>query len=85
MDAKLRRLEDEIERDIKAKLNEINPGGADLYYRLAPAKAPQGTPQNDFFASGVALDATLGYLSEPRVDATIDKLVKRIPPLVSSC
>lgn len=83
--AKLRRLEDEIESDIRKKLDYIHPGNAEVYYRLAPDRAPQGTSQNDASASGVALNATLNYLNEPRVDAAIDGLVKRIPESVSTC
>ena len=72
----MRRLEDDIETDIKEKLNVVHPG-TKLYYRLAPAQAPQGTTQNDLCAEG-AVDETLAYLSDPRVDATIDELAKRM-------
>lgn len=75
--------EDDIESDIKKKLNNIHPGNAGLYYRLAPAKAPQGTSRNDSSASGVVLDATLDYLNEPHVDAAINEIVKRILEVVS--
>lgn len=85
IDAKLRKLEDDIESDIKEKLNNVHPGKAGIYYRLAPAIAPQGTSQNDSSASGVVSDATLNYLKEPAVDAAIDGLVKRIPEIGSSC
>ena len=81
--AKLRRLEDEIESDIKEKLHNIHEGSDELYYRLAPAKAPQGTSQNDSSASGVALNATMAWLSEPPVGAKIDELVKKMPKAVS--
>lgn len=77
-------LEDDIESDIKEKLNTIHPGNAEIYYRLAPAKAPQGTSQNESSASRVASDATLGYLSEPRVDAAISRIAKRIVQVVSN-
>lgn len=82
IDAKLRRFEHDIEHDIKEKLNNIRPGDTDLYYRLAPTKAPQGTSQNDFSTSGVALKAVRSYLSMPYIDSTIEKLVKRIPEVV---
>ena len=85
IDAKLRRLEDDIQSDIKEKLNSIHPGNAEIYYRLAPAKAPQGTSQNDSSASGVALDAALAYLSEPRVDAAINGIAKLILEPASNC
>ena len=39
--AKLKRLEGDIENDIKAKLKNIYPGDTDLYFRLAPATAPR--------------------------------------------
>ena len=84
IDAKLRKLEDDIESDTKEKLNSIHPRNAEIYFRLAPAKAPQGTSQNDSSASGVVSDATLGYLSEPRVGAAIDKLVARISEIASN-
>ncbi|CAF9935888.1 hypothetical protein IMSHALPRED_010378 [Imshaugia aleurites] len=83
IDAELKRLEDDIEIDIKNNLSNICPGTSNLYYRLAPAQAPQGTPQNDFSTSGVALNATMAYLSEPPVDATMNEIVKRILGLVS--
>lgn len=81
IDAKLTRLEDDIEVDIKDKLNNIYPKGSRIYYRLAPPKAPQGTSQNDSSQSGVAFNATLGYLSEPRVDTAMDEVVKRMPEI----
>ncbi|KAL9073274.1 MAG: hypothetical protein Q9161_003106 [Pseudevernia consocians] len=77
--AELRRLEDDIGSEIRKRLNNIHSGNAELYYRLAPAKAPQGTSQKDSSAFGVAMDGTLGYLSEARVDAAINELVKRMP------
>lgn len=81
VDAKLRKLEDEIESDTKRKLNDTHPGNAELYFRLAPDKAPQGTSQNGSSAAGLAV--TLGFLSEP-LGATINQLVKRIPDLTST-
>ena len=85
VDIKLRRREDQIENDIKKKLEVIQPRNSDLYFRLAPAEAPQGTPQSDFSASDVALNETLDYLSQPLVGAKIEKLVERIPEVVSGC
>ena len=83
IDAKVRKLEDDIESDIKEKLNSIHPGNAENYYRLAPAKASQGTSQDDSSAFRVASDATLGYLSEPCADAAISGIAKRILQAVS--
>ena len=85
IDAKLKRFEDEIERDIKDKLNNIKPGNANLYYRLAPPKAPKGTPQADFSASDKVVDATLSYLDQPLVGAAMESLVTRIPQVVPPC
>ncbi|CAD6565784.1 MAG: hypothetical protein ASARMPREDX12_006770 [Alectoria sarmentosa] len=75
--------EDDIESDIKKKLNNTHPGNAGLYYRLAPTKAPQSTSRNDSSASGAVLDATLDYLNEPHVNAAINEIVKRIFEVVS--
>ena len=83
--ANLKKLQDDIDDDIKKMLDEVHPGYADLYHRLAPGIAPLGTPQNDSRASDVILDADLGYLDEPHVNATINKLVKRMVKSVSSC
>ena len=85
IDATLRKLEDDIESDIKEKLNSIHPGNAEIYYRLAPAQATQGTSQDDSSASRVASDAILRYLSEPRVEAAIGGIAKRILKVVSNC
>ena len=75
---RLKRLEDDIVKDNKKKLNSMHPGNANLYYRLAPAGAPRGNP------SDIAMDGTLSYLNDPVVDATIDNLVKRIPKFASN-
>ena len=85
IDAKLRRLEDDIENDIRKKLNHVRPGNSELYFRLALAKSPQGTPQNDFAASDVALNATMDYLNQPHVGHSVGKVAERIPEVVSSC
>ena len=84
-DAIQKRLEDDIDNDINAKLTDIQPQNANLYYRLALPKLPQGTPLNDSSAPYATLDATLDYLTDPRVTAKIDGIVKRIPEVVSSC
>ncbi|KAE8445383.1 hypothetical protein EG329_013506 [Mollisiaceae sp. DMI_Dod_QoI] len=76
---KLKRYETEIERDIKKKLNAIYQGDEELYYRLAPVYAPQGTARNDSSAPGVTLDATLRFLERPVVGIKIDKITKRMP------
>ena len=78
LDAKLKRREQEIEQDIKSKLDEVYPCGSELYYRLAPANAPQGTARNDSAASGVALDAITAFLNDPRTHSSIDEVAKRL-------
>ena len=85
IDAKLKRLEDEIENDIREKLDNVQPGSSKLYVRLALAKSPRGTPQNDFAASGVALDATMDYLSQPHVGNSVEKVAERVPEVISNC
>jgi hypothetical protein len=75
---KLRRLETDIEVDIKSKLNNIYPNGSSLYYRLAPEQAPQGTAQNDSSAPGLTLDATMEFLEQPQVEIRIDEIERRI-------
>ena len=84
MDEKLKRYEDEIERDIKKKLNNVNPGSGNLYYRLALPKAPQGTAQNDSSAALVAHDATMEYLDLPAVDRTIYEVAEHIPKIITA-
>ena len=83
-DEKLKRYEDEIERDIKKKLNNVSPGSGNLYYRLALPKAPQGTAQNDSSAAIVAHDATMDYLDRPAIDRTIIEVAERIPKITSA-
>ena len=78
IDVKLGRLEDNIKIDIKEKLNNIYPDGSLLYYRLTPAKAPQSTPQDGSSKSGTTFDATIDYLSQPRVEAIFDEIVRRM-------
>ena len=84
IDEKLKRYEDEIERDIKLKLNNVNPGSGNLYYRLALPNAPQGTAQNDSSAAIVAHDATMDYLDRPAIDRTIYEVAERIPEVTSA-
>ena len=84
IDAKLRRLEDDIENDIREKLANVQTGNSELYFRLAPAKSPRGSPQNDFSASNVALNATMDYLNQPHVGNSIEKVAQRAPEVVSS-
>lgn len=79
LDAKLRRCENEIEADIKRKLKRVYPDAPQLYFRLAPETAPQGTSQNDNSAPGVVLDATETYLSYPHVEIMIAEVVERLP------
>ena len=81
----LTKLQDDIDNDIKKMLDDVHPGNADLYHRLAPGIAPPGTPQDDSRASDVILDAILRYLDEPCVNATINSLVKRMVKSDSSC
>jgi len=73
----LLKLEENIEEDIKAKLNHFYPG-QELYYRLGPEQAPLGTAQNDATAPGVALDATLKYLKMRKVGDRVDEIGGRI-------
>ena len=77
-DAKLKRRENEIEQDIKGKLNNLYPSGSELYYRLAPAYAPQGTAQNDSAASGVAFEAIRGFLNDPSIHSSIGEVAERV-------
>ncbi|KAN0092204.1 FabD/lysophospholipase-like protein [Hyaloscypha variabilis] len=81
---KLRRRETEIEQDIKKKLNAIYQGGGELYYRLAPDHAPQGTARNDSSAPGVTLDATLRFLKQPVIEIKIDEIVQKMPEVMST-
>lgn len=85
IDANLKRLQDDIDSGIKKMLDDAHPGSADLYHRLAPGIAPRGTIQDDSCASAVILDATQGFLDEPRVNATVSKLAKQMVNSVSSC
>jgi hypothetical protein len=55
----LRLLQEDIEADIRDKLNFFYENGSELYYRLVPEQAPLGTVQNDTKALGLALDRLL--------------------------
>lgn len=81
---KLRRRETEIEQDIKKKLNAIYQGGGELYYRLAPDHAPQGTARNDSSAPGVTLDATLRFLQQPVIEIKIDEIAQKMPEVMTT-
>ena len=72
-DAKLKKQEKEMEQDIKSKLDGFYPSGSQLYYRLAPANAPQGTVRNDSDAASMAFDV---ILNNPRIRSSIDEVVK---------
>lgn len=82
---KLKRLETEIERDIKRKLNHVYEDGSSLYYRLAPNQAVEGTTQNDSSAPDATLDATLDYLDESPTVNSIDEIERRISNSSSEC
>jgi hypothetical protein len=73
---KLKRLETDIERDIKMKLANLYPQGAELYYRFALDQAPPGTAQNDSSDSGAAMDATVTYLSY--IESDMGEIAQRI-------
>lgn len=79
IETKLQRKENEIESDIKRKLHNDYGPDSDLYFRLAPEEAPEKAALNDIFAAQTAYDATLKYLSDTRVKATIDEVVGKMP------
>jgi len=74
IDKKLRRLETEIEKDIKKKLNFIYPENPPPYFRIAQGKSPKGTAQNDVSHPGVAFDATLEFLNTRDVELSMDEV-----------
>jgi hypothetical protein len=80
---KLRRRETEIEQDIKEKLDAIYQGGGELYYRLAPDHAPQGTARNDSSAPDVTLEATLRFLKQPVTEIRIDEIAQKMPEVMA--
>jgi len=73
---KLRRKENEIERDIKKKL--INVYGEDHpdYFRLAPQQSPEGTCQNDLSAPRLVSEATAAFLDT--AGETIDDITQNL-------
>ena len=77
-DARLKEREKEMEQDIKSKLDRLYPLGSQLYQRLAPTNALQGTVRNDSDAAGMTLDAIGIILNEPRIRSSIDEVVKRL-------
>ncbi len=78
LDAELKRREKEMEQDIKSKLDVVYPSGSQLYYRLAPANAFQGTARNDSAASSVVLDAITGFLNDPHIHSSITEVAERL-------
>jgi len=72
------RQEMDIQADIKGKLKAVYQGGSELYYRLAPEYAPQGTAMNDSLAPGVTSDATLKFLKQAFIELRIDEIAQRI-------
>jgi hypothetical protein len=81
-DQEIKKLETEIEKDIREKLKHVypdsSPQASSLYFRLALPQAPPGTAQNDATASGVALDATLNYLNRNDTASTMDEIRQRL-------
>lgn len=76
---KLKRLENHIEKDIRAKLKNIYPHDTPPYYRLAPETSPIGTARNDASAPGLTHDATIRYLDTPSAGVTMDEVSRRVP------
>ncbi|MCJ1245852.1 hypothetical protein MMC30_003056 [Trapelia coarctata] len=60
---KLRRKENEIERDIKKKLYNIYGPHYPPYFRLAPQQSPEGTCRNDLYAPRLVSEATAAFLN----------------------
>ncbi|MCJ1438728.1 hypothetical protein MMC27_008118 [Xylographa pallens] len=75
---KLRRLESEIEKDIKAKLKNIYPDATPPYDRLALEEAPKGTVQNDSSTPGTVHDAAFEYVGSVHTNIIIDEVAQRI-------
>ncbi|MCJ1379864.1 hypothetical protein MMC17_002967 [Xylographa soralifera] len=76
---KLRRMESDIEKDIKAKLKYVYPNETPPYYRLALEEAPRGTVQNDSSAPGAVHDAALEYVGTVQTNITMEDVARRIP------
>ena len=78
IDAKLRRLELQIENKIRTKLKTFYPESDELYYRLAPDKAPEGTVQDDSSEAGMAFDTTLAFLNGEHIKDSINQVACRL-------
>ncbi|KAL6720907.1 hypothetical protein ACLMJK_000006 [Lecanora helva] len=77
--ARFEELEGKMERHIKAKIMvNYQDQQADIYHRLAPTRAPEGTSQNDSRAPGVALACTLQFLELPQTATTINTIARRL-------
>ena len=85
VDVQLRKLEEDMEKDIREKLESVRPGTSELYVRLALAEAPQDARQNDFLLSGAALNAVTDYASQDPVVATIRKVAERVREVGFDC
>ena len=77
-DARLKKREKEMEQDIKSKLDGFYPSDSQLYYRLAPVNALQGTVRDDSDAASMTFNATTIILNDPRIRSSIDEVVKRL-------
>ena len=75
----------DLEYEISTQLSLIHPGNADLYFRLAPVKAPRGSYLNDSLVPGEVYDAAKTYLSNASVDWTVDQIAKRMRAAGPSC
>ena len=73
---KLRRKENEIERDIKKKLRNIYGDDHPPYFRLAPQQSPEGTCRNDLFAPRRVSEATAAFLET--AGGTIDDITQNL-------
>jgi hypothetical protein len=81
-DQKMKRLETDIEKNIREKLNYVytgtSPEASSLYFRLALPQAPPGTAQNDALASDATLGPTLNYLSRDDIANTVVEIRQRL-------
>ena len=78
IEEKLRRDETKIETDIRSKLRNVYKENAPPYYRLAPDMSAPGTTQNDTSSPKASFDATLQFLQNPRVAASMEEAGQRI-------
>jgi hypothetical protein len=74
MKEKLRRDEANIELNIVSKLDNIYGENHNLYFRLAPEFAPQGTTKDDSSAARISMDATDSYLDRREVNNMMDEV-----------